>query len=201
MTKHTQAISLVEIIFATALLAVVMLGVAATFRTAQASQSAAKEQHAASLAAATQVEDLAAIGRGSGAGYGTLLNRFKDAGNAQRVAYGGFPVHFRVSEMGATTATGTLALQGGSLKPADQAAGLFPPERASATAEEQGWAGYTILETDDPYPGNTSKLKDIWPWRIRLTSVVAWRSAAGGEAKVRYTSVVINPAVTPNPGL
>lgn len=225
-TKPRHSVTLIEILFAIVLLAIVMLGVASAFQTAQQAQQAAKEYHAATLAAASMIEDISEIASDSAEFNDQLRSQFLDATEKTLVAvtvsndypaatarvsgYTTFDVHLDRTTIGAgtafTSATGTLAMTGGRLQPAPYDCGLWPQEvfDSGVTPDRPG---YVVLEALDPLPGQTSDVgvnagttgAGFWPYRIRVTVYVIWRSAAGSFTRAKFSSVVLNPSVSPNP--
>jgi len=184
--RRRLGLSLVEILFATSLLAIAMIGVAATFNTVQAAQSMTKEAHAASAGAAVQLEDTVDYVL---ANYSSQIDTTTPAIPANLAQFG-FPVYLGSEQVGAgdtAVGAGAATIAGAVLKPAPTASHLWPAGYASwASAnptEAATHAGFVELD----FPDSTR------PNILRVTVTVAWLGRNGTPSYVRYSQVVLNP--------
>ncbi|MGE0710282.1 MAG: hypothetical protein AB7N76_13790 [Planctomycetota bacterium] len=172
-----RSFSLVEVAVASALLALVLVGSAISLDGARQCQVVARERQAALLAAATQIQDLVAIGSQDESSW----NALNGVGGWNQT---GFAVRLTASGVGANADFSTnTTTSAGSLPPAAATSTLWPAGRPSSVATQPGY-----IEITDH--GTRVGLKVI-------TVTVAWTSAVGGEERVVLSQWLVNPELVP----
>lgn len=159
-----RELTLIEVVIATALFALTMLGIAASFDSVRMAQVTARERQAAMTAAMSQMQLLITK---AGADFADLSND------------GTVPFHVVVTASSVELRPQSATAPGGALKPAP--AGVWPAgfDRGGDTVH----AGFYRVAAGADTPG-----------RVEIDVVVAWRSAVGDGADiVQLRQAVANP--------
>ena len=150
------------------ILATAVLGLVSVFSIAQRTTGETKARHAATLAGASQLDEIV-----------TFANLEGLTATDTNYNGTGFDIMADAAQIGfvfATTDTTTTYL-----KPAN--GDLFPVSRAGATTAIKAQAGY--IEVENPVAGRSN---------IALVTVtVAWKTLGGGDAKINFSQLVDSP--------
>ncbi len=162
-------LSLIEIMIATVILAIAMLGIAASFHTAQAAHTSARERQAAMSAAADQLQSALTIAYTDWATF--------SAKGAATPPIESFHVVLLNDVSEAAPASSTPPA--GAMRPAPTSAPFWPADytNSSTAVLHPGLVEYVVINED---------LVDV-----RVT--VGWRTPRGGFDHVTLTQRIFNP--------
>ncbi len=172
--RGARGLSLIEVMIATVLLAIAMLGIASSFHTAQTAQTLARERQAAATAALSQLQNVVEVASRatSDAQFTAVADDFGSGGFNN----GYFHVIMTADTVDVASAAATAPA--GAMTPA--AAGADWP--ADRTGDALVHAGFT--QVTSPRTG-----------MLEVTVIVGWRSATGGNQTVSFRQLVLSPVL------